>query len=192
MKRYLTTALAAALLASAMTGCVPLELPSPASSPVAEPLPVEPIPGTPVPNVKTYSTVGLAERVSGLSKSSPARAMLEGTFTYDSAVPGSVQLLYAEKSEGGQRAIIRLDDEANAIGHYVWCAEEARYSLDIADGTTGSDYGAASSSCNTSGASGGSGGLPDGVGSVFVDFAPSAEVSAEVIVFSYTRAPFDG
>jgi hypothetical protein len=192
MKRYLTTALAAALLASATTGCVPLELPPPASSTVAEPLPVEPAPNTPVPDLKTYSTEGLAERVSGLSKSSPARAMLEGTFTYDSAVPGSVELLYAEKSEGGQRAIIQLHDEANGIGHFVWCAEETRYSLNIADGTTGGDYGGASSSCNTSGSSGGSGGLPDGVGSVFLDFGPSAEVSAEVIVFSYTRAPFDG
>ncbi len=193
MSRHVATALAAALLGAMLIGCVPLGQQEPASTPAAaQPPSLGPMPSTPVPDLKAYSTEGLAERVSGLSKSSPAHQMLAGTFTYDSAVPGSVQLLYAEQSEGGQRAIIQLDDRADGIGHSVWCSEETRYSLGFSDGNTGSDHGSASSSCDTSGSSGGSGGLPDGVGSIFMDFAPAAEVSAEVIVFSFTSVPFDG
>ena len=192
MKRYLTTALAASLLVSVLAGCVQLDQQAPVSSPAAAPPRLEPIPSTPVPDLKTYSTEGLAERVSGLSKSSPARQMLAGTFTYEPAVPGSVQLLYAEKSEGGQRAIIQLDGGADGIGFYVWCSEETRFHLGFSDSNTGNDYGSSSGSCESSGSSGGSGGLTDGAGSVFLDFGPTAEVSAEVIVFSYTSVPFNG
>ncbi|MFI8413097.1 hypothetical protein ACIGB6_11535 [Paeniglutamicibacter gangotriensis] len=192
MKRYLTTSFAAASLVAVLSGCVPLDQPEAVSSPATAPPLVEPMPSTPVPDLKVSSTEGLAERVSGLSQSSPAHQMLAGTFTYDAAVPGSVQLLYAEKSEGGQRAIIELDSGATGIGFYVWCSADTRFSLGFSDGNTGSDYGEASSSCETSGASGGSSGLPNGVGSVFMDFAPAAEVAAEVIVFSYTSVPFDG
>lgn len=192
MKRYLTTALATSCLVAVLTGCVPLDQPEAVSSPAAETPLVEPMPSTPVPDLKTSSTEGLAERVSGLSQGSPARQILAETFIYDSAVPGSVQLLYAEKSVGGQRAIIALNSGADGIGYYVWCSTDTRFRLRLSDGNTGSDYGDSFSSCDTSGSSGGAiGRLPDGVESVFMDFAPSAEVAAEVVVFSFTSVPFD-
>ncbi|MDQ0095565.1 hypothetical protein [Paeniglutamicibacter psychrophenolicus] len=197
MKRHLATALAASFLVAALAGCVPLDHVAPVSPPAADPpvpeAPVfEPMPSTPVPDLKPYSSKGIEERVSGLSKNSPARKILAGTFTHDSAVPGSVRLLYAEKSVGGQQAVIPTGGQETGIGYYVRCAEETRFSLDLSDGNTGRDFSSSGSSCEASGSSGGGSGLPDGVESIYLDFDPAAEVPTEVVVFSYTAVPYDG
>ena len=196
MKRYLTTALVASSLVAALAGCVPLDQMASDRSATDDPSvslapAFEPIPSTPVPELKPYSSKGIEERVSGLSKNSPAREILAGTFTYDLAVPGSVRLLYAEKSVGGQQAVIPTGGEETGIGYYVRCAEETRFNVNLSDGDTGRDFGSSLSSCEASGSSGGAGGLPHGTESIYLDFDPAAEVSAEVVVFVYAAVPHD-
>ena len=129
MKRYPATAWAASLGVAALAGCVPPVQQAPVSSEAAVPPLLESMPGTPVPVLKTSSTEGLAERVSGHSENSPVRQMLAGTFAYEPAVPGSLQLLHAKRSEGGQRAVIPLDGGANGLGFHVWRSEKTRFHL---------------------------------------------------------------
>lgn len=191
MKRHLTTAVATSLVVVALTACVPLDesAPSPSSSvsetPPLQPLEYEAMPSTIVPPLELYSTTGLAERVARLSKDSPARQILDGTFTYGSEVPGTVRLLYAEKSVGGQQAIIPWTQQGNYIGYLVWCSTETRFRLTSSDGSTGRDLSDLGSACESSGSSGGSAGISPGVESIFLNFVPATDVSAEVIVFSY-------
>ena len=190
MKRYATSLFMTASVSLMLTGCVPLDESAPSASAVSE-LPLlespgyEAMPSTPVPGLEPYSTKGLSERVVHLSKGSPAQQILDGTFTYDHAVPGTVRLLYAEKSVGGQQAIIPWNQQDSYIGYYLWCSTETRFMLTSSDASTGNDLGTLHSNCEPSGSSSGSGGIRPGVESVFLNFVPATDVPAEVIVFSF-------
>ena len=190
MKRYATSLFMTASVSLMLTGCVPLDESALSASAVSElprlePLGYEAMPSTPVPGLEPYSTKGLSERVVHLSKGSPAQQILDGTFTYDHAVPGTVRLLYAEKSVGGQQAIIPWHQQDSYIGYYLWCSTETRFTLTSSDGNTGIDFGALHSYCEPNGTSSGSGGIRPGVESVFLNFVPATDVPAEVIVFSF-------
>lgn len=197
MKRHLATAIATSFVIATLSACVPLEKAAPSSAPVPEvsllaPPAFESMPSTPVPSLEPYSSKGLTERVARLSKDSPAHQMLAGTYTYDSAVPGTVRLLYAEKSAGAQQAIIPWDQQATGIGYFIRCTKETPFILTMSDGNTGLENGSLNGSCEATGSSGGSGGMRPGTNSVFIDFAPATDVSAEVIVFSFQAIPFEG
>lgn len=197
MKRHLATAIATSLVMATLCSCVPLDKAAPSSTPAPEtmllvPPAFEAMPSTQVPALELYSSKGLSERVARLSRDSPAHQMIAGTFTYDNAVPGTVRLLYAEKLVGAQQAIIPWAQQANGIGYYIRCSKETRFTLASSDGSTGRDIGAHSGPCEATGTTGGSSGLHPGIESIFLNFEPATDVSAEVIVFSFQAIPFEG
>lgn len=197
MKRHLATAIATSFVIATLSACVPMEkaVPSSVQAPetaVLAPPIFEAMPSTQVPALELYSSKGLSERVARLSKDSPAHQMIAGTFTYDSAVPGTTRLLYAEESLGAQQAIIPWDQQATDIGYFIRCSKETPFNLTLSDGITGIANGSLNGSCEATGSTRGSGGMRPGANSVFIDFAPATNVSAEVIVFSFQAIPFEG